>query len=227
MAITAVTPKELHLDILPAATRRAFLYSTTSKLFKNSKWYLAGGTALALQSGHRQSVDLDFFTSQKSFNSTFIEEVLASGDWQTTLQRKNTLYGKLLKSKASFIAYPYFVPSNQILKCGNVRILVPQDIASMKIIALSQRGRKRDFIDLYWYCTNREPLTAVLRRALAQYPRTDHNVPHILKSLTYFQDAESEPMPTIFFDASWKKVKKFFQSEGRNAAREFFGIGDD
>lgn len=224
MAVATVNSKELHLNILPAATRRAFLYATTSKLFKHSRWYLAGGTALALQVGHRQSVDLDFFTPQKRFDATVVEEMLASGDWQTTLKRKNTLYGKLLKSKASFIAYPYFAPSKQILRCGNVRILVPQDIASMKIIALSQRGRKRDFIDLYWYCTNREPLTVVLKRALAQYPRTDHNLPHILKSLTYFQDAEGEPMPAVFFDASWEKVKKFFQSEGRNAAREFFGV---
>jgi predicted nucleotidyltransferase component of viral defense system len=69
----------------------------------------------------------------------------------------------------SFIVYPFFQPSLARLRCGNIRILLPKDIVAMKIVAISQRGRKRDFVDLYWHCLNRESLGDVVRRALRQY----------------------------------------------------------
>lgn len=80
-----------------------------------------------------------------------------------------------------------------------------KDIAVMKIIAISQRGKKRDFFDLYWYIINREPLLAVLQRVKEQYPKTQHNYHHIIKSLTYFEEAQEDPQPQIFFDATWSK----------------------
>ena len=214
MAIAKVALEKLHLDLLPRASRKAFLFLIENPLLKDSEWYLAGGTALSLQVGHRQSVDLDFFSTLKSFDvPSFEEKLIETGVWQTTLSREKTLYGKLIKAKASFIAYPFFRPSGEMLKCGNVRILTPNDIAVMKILALSQRGRKRDFIDLYWYCLNREPLSAILPRIWKQYPGREHNLPHILKSFTYFEDAEKDPLPSLFFDASWNEIKRYFQNE--------------
>lgn len=225
MAIKRLDPENLYLDRLPLATRRAFSYLTKLELLTKSQWYLAGGTALCLQVGHRQSVDLDFFTPQKSFNvSSFEEKLLTTGVWQTTLSREKTLYGKLMKSKVSFIAYPFFRPSEQILKCGNVRILTPNDIAVMKILALSQRGRKRDFVDLYWYCLNREPLEAIIQRIWRQYPGREHNLPHILKSLTYFEDAENDPMPRLFFEADWRSIKAYFQDVAPKLVNKFLGL---
>lgn len=88
----------------------------------------------------------------------------------------------------------------------------------MKIIAISQRGRKRDFVDLYWYCANREPLGDVFSRALRQYPQ-EHNVPHLIKSLAYFADAESDPMPRCFFPVKWKNVQEYFRREARTLAQ--------
>ncbi|MBI4128310.1 MAG: nucleotidyl transferase AbiEii/AbiGii toxin family protein, partial [Parcubacteria group bacterium] len=70
-----------------------------------------------------------------------------------------------------------------------------RDIAVMKIIVISQRGRKRDFVDLYWYAQHVEPLGAVLERLPDQYPTVAHDYHHILKSLIYFADAEEDPMP--------------------------------
>lgn len=222
LLLTEITSKELHLDILPVKTSRAFLYCTKLPLFAYPGWYLAGGTALALQVGHRQSVDLDFFTTRRQFTARAIEdELLTQAEWETTLRRKGTLYGKLLGAKISLISYPFFVPSSHQIRCGTVRILIPSDIAAMKIIAISQRGRKRDFIDLYWYCLNREPLRDVVARALGQYPGQEHNLPHILKSLVFFDDAEADPMPRVFFAVTWAKVKKFFQHEVNVLTRHF------
>lgn len=221
ISIERINPQNLHLDILPPATRKAFLYASERPLFSKSGWYLAGGTALALQVGHRKSVDLDFFTTQKTFDVESLEEELnATGAWQTTLSRKGTLYGILLKAKMSFIAYPFFNPSPQKLACGHIQMLAPEDIAVMKIIAMSQRGRKRDFVDLYWYARHREPLVDVIKRTPGQYSGQEHNLPHIIKSLTYFADADSDPMPQTYFRANWKTIKLFFKNEARQIAEK-------
>jgi len=83
----------------------------------------------------------------------------------------------------------------------------------MKVIAISQRGRKRDFFDLYWCAKNLEPLEKLIGRLKTQYPSVAHDYHHILKSLVYFHDAENDPEPMIYFKASWKEVKNFFKKE--------------
>lgn len=216
LSLKETNPDDLYLGQLPAATKNAFLYLAELPLLKNTDWYLAGGTALALQVGHRKSLDLDFFIPKTEFNKTNLERALvATTHWETTYQENGTLYGKLKKAKVSFIAYPFFRTSPQRVAFGNVRLLVPEDIAVMKIIAMSQRGRKRDFVDLYWYARHREPLIEVIKRAPGQYPGQERNLPHIIKSLTYFDDADSDPMPQTFFRANWKTIKLFFQNEAR------------
>lgn len=221
LSLKKIQPENLHLDKLPAATKRAFLYLAELPLLKNTGWYLAGGTALAAQVGHRTSVDLDFFLPHAEFNKTSLERSLtATKQWETTYQENGTLYGKLKGAKVSFIAYPFFKPSHDRIKCGNVRLLIPDDIAVMKIVAISQRGRKRDFVDLYWYSLNREPLIDVVKRTPSQYPGQEHNLPHIIKSLTYFDDADKDPMPQTNFKANWKTIKAFFKKEAEHITQE-------
>ncbi len=217
-------PEYLFLDRLPLATQKAFRFTTEQELISPDDWYLAGGTALALQVGHRQSVDLDFFTGDAIFDETALErKLIQTKKWKTTFRQEGTIYGELLGAKVSFIAYPFFQPSTKHVLCGNVRLLIPEDIAAMKIIAISQRGRKRDFVDLYWYCQNREPLKTVIEQALKQYPQ-QHNVPHIFKSLVYFVDAEDDPMPTLHFDVTWKQVKDFFEKEVPRVAKAMLDL---
>ncbi len=206
--------EDLHFDSLPKATQEAFLVCQKMDLFAKNNWYLAGGTALALQVGHRQSVDLDFFTPNKKFKEIEVErELLNTGLWSTTYRENGTIYGVFNGAKMSLIAYPFFLPQKNKLKIGKIKILLPVDIASMKIVAVSQRGRKRDFYDLYWYCKNIAPLGEVILKAVNQYPGQENNVAHILKSLAYFTDAENDPDPKIYFKASWLEVKKFFRQE--------------
>lgn len=89
----------------------------------------------------------------------------------------------------------------------------PEDIAAMKIVAVSQRGKKRDFIDLYWLAQNRISLEGAIRLSVERYPDQHHSLPHFLKSLVYFVDAEEDPMPNVFFLVDWKTVKAFFEKE--------------
>jgi hypothetical protein len=213
--------ENLFLHTLPPVTRRAFDEFKKFPPLKTGGWYLAGGTALALQAGHRQSVDLDFFTPKAKFREIALErDLLASEHWMTAFRQEGTVYGKFMGAKASFIAYPFFVPAQPFIMCGAIRVLEASDIAVMKIIAMSQRGRKRDFVDLYWYCKNREPLAEVIARVPAQYPGQQHNIPHFIKSLTYFDDADRDPMPKIFFKADWNSIKRFFRKEAVAIAKQ-------
>lgn len=211
-------------DILPRATRKALDVLSGQTWLRRSRWYLAGGTALALYDGHRSSVDLDFFTPQSSFSAAKLTGHFASRIWRTDRLGEGTVYGALHAAKVSFIAYPFFRPGCSFHWYGAVRVLDPRDIAVMKIVAISQRGRKRDFIDLYWYCQHREPLEAILERLPPQYPTVAHDYHHVLKALTYFTDAESDPMPRRWFSASWKEVKQYFEQEVPRVARDLLGL---
>lgn len=227
MVITRKIKEEntpFYFNTLPKVTLRAFKKISEVNFFTRSRWYLAGGTALALQTGHRQSVDLDFFTEEKNFNQRKIEEILNhKGEWKTTSSSEGTLYGEFMGAKVSFIAYPFFTPATPARKYGTIAITTPSDIAVMKIMAVSQRGRKRDFFDLYWICQNKKPLSEIIPQVHKQY-KIHQNLSHILKSLVYFEDAETDPEPEIYFKANWKTVKRFFRKEIPIIAKKLMGL---
>lgn len=91
---------------------------------------------------------LTSYTAQ-DFSSSDLLKHFTDEIWQTDILRKGTMYGKLYKAKVSFIAYPFFVPRQTFRLYGLVPVLDLRDIAVMKIVAISQRGRKRDFFYLY------------------------------------------------------------------------------
>ena len=216
---------KLHFDILPKETKNALDFLSAQEWLGETDWYLAGGTALALQVGHRRSVDLDFFTKHSRFdNVDLLDRVSFGGNLEIELNKDNTILAKLLGAKISIIAYPFFLPQQGFMNYGAVKILLSTDIAVMKIIAISQRGRKRDFFDLYWCAKNLEPLEDTIRKLPAQYPAVAHNYHHILKAMVYFEDAESDPEPEIFFKVSWQEVKLFFNKEIPTIAKKLIGL---
>ena len=210
---------------IPVSTKAALDFLSAQDWVGGSGWYLAGGTALALQTGNRKSVDLDFFTTKKNFET---EDVLSyfrdNKNWDIDFEKPNTLYGVLCDAKVSFIAYPFFVPKQTFLNYGFVKVLDKTDVAVMKIVAISQRGKKRDFFDLYWCAKNIESLENIIRRLPEQYPSVAHDYHHILKSMVYFDDAESDPEPVIYFDTDWNKVKSFFQKEIPALTKKLMGL---
>lgn len=224
MVIDFTTKINWHLDILPRKTKKAFETLAQQNWLSKSDWYLAGGTALALQTGHRSSLDLDFFLPKTDFKINNVLKHFSKLDWKTKVAKEGTIYGELLEAKVSFIAYPFFVPQCHPLWYGNLRILASPDIAVMKMIAISQRGRKRDFFDLYWYVKHSEPLGEIFNRLDVQYPTVEHNYHHLLKSLSYFVDAENDPTPKIFFKASWREVKTFFRKEAVRLSKKLLGL---
>ena len=214
MEINSQQKIDWHYETLPKNTKKALDFLSAQKWLKEEGWYLAGGTALALQAGNRKSLDLDFFTEKKDFKEKeLLAHFIDNQDWKTDIEEKNTIYGQMFKAKVSFIAYPFFLPRQKPLWYKYARVLSVKDIGVMKITTISQRGRKRDFFDLYWCAKNVEPLEEIIKKLPAQYPFIAHNYHHLMKALVYFEDAEKDAEPEVFFDASWKKIKDFFKKE--------------
>lgn len=82
----------------------------------------------------------------------------------------------------------------------------------MKVSAISSRGTKRDFLDLY-ECIQKYGLKEILRLFDRKYAQTRYSRIHILKSLTFFSDAEKDPMPHMLIGLDWERVKQFFLLE--------------
>ncbi|MFC1613315.1 nucleotidyl transferase AbiEii/AbiGii toxin family protein [Patescibacteria group bacterium] len=172
-------------------------------------YYLAGGTALALQYGHRKSIDLDFF-NQKSFNTVELRRNLTKiGKLIIVSEEKNTLNLNLANVKLSFFGYPYKIIF-PFIKWNGIKLADPRDIACMKLDAVSSRGCKKDFFDLY-FILKKYSLEELLEIFDKKYKGIKYNKIHILKSLTYFFDAENEPMPVMLENVSWRKVKDYFE----------------
>lgn len=183
---------------------------------------MAGGTALALQIGHRFSYDFDFFTPKEFDENMMTQRIkkevpyfqLERMEWQTVL-------GYIKESRFSLFlySYPLLFKTHKFL---GVDIAGIKDIAAMKIAAVSDRGTKRDFIDLYFIIEIEKILS--LKESLNLYDKKfktfKQNRLHILKSLQYFADAEEGAMPKMIKSVSWPEVKKFFQKEVSDLSKE-------
>ncbi len=185
-----------------------------SKVNWLKRYYLAGGTALALQYGHRQSVDLDWFTKKNFSTKVLLSQLQKFGKFQVLNEEENTLEGYLDGVKMSFMTYPYSLLKLPIILFNQVKIANKTDIALMKITAISDRNTKKDFIDLYWYLhTEKTNLISLFTKLNKKYAGINYDIVHICKSLVYFKEAEKQPLPQMMRPIDWVKIKIFFIAE--------------
>jgi hypothetical protein len=183
-------------------------------------FYLAGGSAVALHLGHRQSVDLDFFIAQATYEiETLLKDLQNVGHLTVQQQSHGTLNAILESTQVSFFVYPYPLLEN-FHTLWDIQVAGLLDLALMKLISISQRGAKRDFIDLYQICHIAYTVDHLLPRLTEKYPKITYPSYHILRSLAYFEDAEPDPMPTMLIPVEWAEVKHFFEEETRRLMRE-------
>ena len=175
---------------------------------------LVGGTALALQLGHRTSVDLDFF-GRINADSEELRDILREvGRVEVASVSKNINIFWINGVKVDMVNYPYPWLDLPIVEDG-VRLASLNDIAAMKVSAIVNRGTKKDFIDLYTLL-----LHFALDEILDMYSRkySDGSLFIVMKSLTYFDDAETDPMPYVLNDTTWETVKDFLREVVRNSS---------
>jgi len=202
---------DFHFEVLDSK-RRQFLIEIS--FLKKYGFYLAGGTALALQIGHRTSLDFDFYT-EKKFDPEKLHQKLREKFKETILLQKaeDTLIVNIKNVAISFFRYPYPL----VYSCpeiDGVLLASKQDIAAMKIIALSDRGTKRDFIDVY-FLLKEFSLKKILEFTKKKYPQ--FNIYVGLRGLTYFVDAEKKQQRRLYLfqSVSWSKIKRFLIEEVR------------
>ena len=173
-------------------------------------FYLAGGTALALQLGHRISIDLDFFTEDHFSTSDLVEKLKDVGQLKIDDQSEHTLNGSIDGVKISFFRYQYKLVFPTIEYRG-IKLADERDIAAMKIVAISDRGTKKDFVDLF-VLLKKFNLETVLEFFNTKYKDCNYNIIHISKSLTYFFDTDQNPDPEMLIEYNWEEIKKFITS---------------
>lgn len=163
---------------------------------------IVGGTALALQIGHRKSVDLDFF-GHIADTEVVIEELRSIGNL-TILKSSAHIHIFVLNNvKIDIVDYSYKWLSD-FIECDGIRLADLNDIAAMKLAAITGRGTKKDFIDLY-FLSERYTLPQMLSFYREKYP--DGSDFMVLKSLSYFDDADPDPLPYMFRAVTWEDVK--------------------
>jgi len=198
----------LHWDAAPAGMRDVL--SMVSTALDGTDFYLAGGTALALLEGHRISEDLDLFSP--SFDDPeavqrILEEIHPGA--VTTSMSSRTLYLQIEGTTVSLFGYSYplvapiLQPDESLLPFAS-----REDIATMKLAAITSRGSRKDFIDLWLLITRYWSLSDCL--ALFQQKFTTRDIGHVVRSLTYFDDADEEPPLRMLADIEWASVKRDF-----------------
>jgi len=202
----------LHFDILPANQRA--LFEGLAEESWLTPFYLAGGTALALHLGHRQSIDFDFFTQEAFRTRSLIEYVRPFGDFELLSEAENTLYGIINDVRISFFTYNYPI-IRTMYRYHQLAILDMLDIALMKLEAISGRGSKKDFIDLY-FLLQHFSFETLFAEYEVKYGIGVSNHYHLLKSLVYFDDAEAQPMPLMLHTMDWNTIKESIILEVKN-----------
>lgn len=168
---------------------------------------LVGGTALALQLGHRRSVDLDFFGTIPE-TSDEIQDILREHHGVSIVKESKNIHIYLIDGvKVDLVNYKYDWIGSPVEE-DVIRLAGVKDIAAMKVAAIIGRGTKKDFIDLY-FLLKQYSLKEILELYLQKYP--DGSLFIALKSLSYFEDADADPMPVMFEDIEWTDVKSFIR----------------
>ena len=196
----------LHAEILPPKQQEVL--RQLGRPATECGFYLGGGTAIAAHLGHRQSRDLDWFTGKHIEDPLALARELQDRGAELRVEGmgRTALHGDVRGVRASFLEYPHPTLAPPVAwPEGGCKIAALDDLAAMKLLAVDQRGAKRDFVDIHALATHARPLAGMLELFRRKFAVED--VSRVLYSLTYFEDAEADPMPRMLNSVAWEEVK--------------------
>jgi hypothetical protein len=174
------------------------------------QFVLVGGTALALQIGHRKSIDLDLFSLSDFDTDVLYDKLQRDYHVELKVQTKGSIIAEIEGIKVDFIRFKYTFAHPLQVEEG-IRMLSIHDIAPMKLDAITGRGNKKDFYDLYFLLEYFD-LSDILEMYSIKYQHS--TVFHVIKSLTWFEDAEPQMLPDVLLKkVTWTQVKKKIELE--------------
>jgi hypothetical protein len=172
-----------------------------------SQFALAGGTSLALQIGHRMSVDLDIFSEEPFSTDELNLELNAhfKGDYELLGLKKSMLFTNIKKVKCDFIREPAKTIRPHVFMEG-VRLYSVEDVCAMKMHTICGRGKKKDFFDIYALLQN---FSWEEMLGWFQEKYGDTQFYYLWRSIKYFEDAEEDPDIIGFlpYSADWQQIK--------------------
>ena len=217
----ALTLDHPHWEALTPTTRDAFRLVSRQPLIE--RYYLAGGTGLALHFGHRISVDLDLFSDQANAvgpdERAAMRSMLEDATLAITYDKDDTFVANWRGVGVSFFRlniYPLVRPTFLV---DGVRLASVEEIGAMKLAAIMGRGTRKDLVDMY-FILQRVPLEALFEVAAIKYARVNSFAVGAIRALAYFDDADASPMPNMLDKTTWIKIKKFLNTKAIEAGRK-------
>lgn len=206
----------VHESILTDAQMRVL--RTVGPFARRAGFYLAGGTAVALRFGHRRSEDFDWFTSALPRSDTLLADLQTQGvPIQEAQIEAGTLIGWVDGVKVSFFEYRHpLLDTLDTWPEYDTEIASARDLGAMKLLAIAQRGSRKDFLDLYELLQNGAALRSMLEDFRERFQTDSVSA---LRGLTYFDDAETEPMPEMLKPLDWRELRAALGQAVREVAR--------
>lgn len=205
-----------HESILTDAQKRVL--RAVGPFARRAGFYLAGGTAIALRFGHRRSEDFDWFAPALSRPDTMLSDLQAEGlSLQETQLEAGTVISRIESVKISFFEFRYpLLGSPDEWSQYDTDVASVRDLAAMKLLAVAQRGSRKDFVDVYELLQSGVALRGMLEDFREKF-KTDSI--SALRGLTYFDDAETEPMPEMLKPLDWRQLRLALEQAVRDVAR--------
>ena len=204
----------MHLEALPNMAKELLPY-----LENFNDYYLSGGTALALQIGHRVSIDFDFFSDNQIPKTLYVQVKKVLQDNTTTRLVVNnsselTIFANDIK--ITFLYYP-FPLINPLVNLRGLKLPTIQELAAIKAYTIGRRGEYKDYIDLYYLLNDKHTsLVEILELARKKY-KNDFNDRLFLEQLIYLDDVNEYEVRLLKQDSITKeKLKNFFEEEVKN-----------
>lgn len=180
------------------------------------KFYLAGGTAIALHLGHRRSFDLDFFSASGDVDLAQVKSDVQKAFAAVTVVGESNVWMRLLcdGTLIDFVRYRYALLDPPATGPSGVALAGLLDLAAMKLAAISKRGLRRDFWDLFAIVHGGITLQQCCQAYVRKFGVAEADLYHVLRALTYFEDAEKDPILPPGLDArTWEAIKDFFRAQ--------------
>lgn len=216
--VTLSTP---HWEALTAETQIAF--HLVSRLPFIQRFYLAGGTGLALHLGHRFSVDLDLFSPDRDAvgpdERAVLRNFLEEPSLAITFDKDMTFVANWRGVGISFFRLSLYPLVQPPLLLDGIPIASLAEIGAMKLAAMIDRGTRKDLVDLY-YILQHVSLDDIFQVASVKYTRVRTFAISATRALAYFVDAEALPMPQMLDRTPWAKMKRFLERQAVEAGRK-------
>lgn len=178
--------------------------------------HMVGGSAVAYHLGHRQSEHLDLFSSVPELDLEALRRSLIALFPDLQIRGSTDVTLRVIAGGAviDLVRYPY--PPLEPPTPGPAGVMVAglRDLAVMKLAAIANRGIRRDFWDLFAIAGTGLSLSSMTRDYLRRFGRQESDLYHVFRSLTFFADAESDPLyPRGLTPEHWQEIKAYFEKE--------------